>query len=141
MKKLLFMILVIVVTLSCGERQTKTATQGGESKDFVEILYFHGSKRCSNCRAVERLTKEIVESKFSEQIKSGDIVFKVIDISTNEGEKIAEKYEVAWASLYINKKNGDKIKLNNLTEFAFRNVGNPDIFRSEIEKKIAESLK
>ena len=144
MKKLLFILLAVIGLTSCGNNQNanaQTSTQATQ-KDAIEVLYFHGKQRCITCNAIEKLTKEVIDKDFAQQLKDGKIIFKVIDISTKEGEKIADKYEVTWSSLYINKwKNGKEAK-NNMTDFGFSYAkGSPDVFKAGIKKKIDELLK
>ena len=70
------------------------------------------------------------------------MVFKVIDISKKENEKIAEKYEVTWSSLFIVKyKNGQETH-ENMTKFAFGNARkSPDVFKAGVVKSVNEMLK
>ena len=105
-------------------------------------LYFHGKQRCATCMAIEKNAKEVIEAQFAEEIKNGTVVFKAIDISKPENEKIAEKYEVTCSSLFISKWIDGKETYENLTEYAFANARkNPDAFKSEINSKIRTALK
>ena len=62
--------------------------------------------------------------------------------STGEGEKIADKYEVTWSSLFICKWKNGKETHENLTEYAFANARTaPDTFKSGVIEKIKTSLK
>lgn len=74
----------------------------GKSKNYVEVLYFHGKQRCATCIAIEKYAREVVEKDFANEQKKGRVVFRVVDISTSKGEKIAKDYCVTWSSLYIN---------------------------------------
>lgn len=88
MKRTLFFLLAILTLAACGNNQnanTQAAAQI-EQEDAVEVLYFHGKQRCITCNAIERLTKEVIEQDFAQQLKDGKIIFKVIDISTKEDE-------------------------------------------------------
>lgn len=147
MKPILF-ILTLVALFSCGNSskansQTNTPTaKSGISKDYIEVLYFHGKQRCITCNTIEKLTKEVLDKDFVQQLKDGKIVFKIIDISKKENEKIAEKYEVTWSSLFVNKWKGGKETPNNMTEFAFSYAkSSPDVFKEGLIKKINELLK
>ena len=144
MKRTLFFLLAILTLAACGNNQnanTQAAAQI-EQEDAVEVLYFHGKQRCITCNAIERLTKEVIEQDFAQQLKDGKIIFKVIDISTKEGEKIANTYEVTWSSLYINKWQNGKESRNNMTDFGFSHAkGSPDVFKAGVTKKIEELLK
>lgn len=60
------------------------------AKDHVEVLYFHGKQRCATCIAIENNTLAVMKENLSEQVKKGEVVFKVIDISKKENEMIAK---------------------------------------------------
>lgn len=92
--------------------------------------------------AIEKNTKEVINTLFANELKKGTVVFKIVDISTPEGEKIADKYKVTWSSLFINKWKDGKESRNNLTEFGFGNAGrNPNGFKKGLAVKIRQSLK
>ncbi len=104
MKKLLLLLAIISSFVACGNAQKQTETAATKTtENTLEVLYFHGKQRCITCRAIEMLTKEVLDSDFAEAQKSGKLVFKIIDISQKENKAIAEKYEVAWSSLILNK--------------------------------------
>jgi hypothetical protein len=92
--------------------------------------------------AIEKLAREVVETQFASAVASGELVFKVVDISTKEGELIADRYEVTWSSIFINRVDGKREKVNNLTDFAFANArSNPDKFKQGVTDKINELIK
>ena len=92
--------------------------------------------------AIEKNAKEVVNTLFANELKNGTVVFKTVDITTPEGEKIADKYEVTWSSLFVNKWKDGKESRNNLTEFGFGNArNNSDGFKKGLADKIRKSLK
>ena len=92
--------------------------------------------------AIEKNTKEVINTLFANELKNGAIVFRSVDISTTEGEKIADRYEVTWSSLFVNKWKNGKETRNNLTEFGFGNArSNPDGFKKGLADKIRQSMK
>lgn len=135
---------VALLLVACGSRATSNANSEAvqNEKDRVEVLYFHGKQRCATCMAIEKNAKEVVNTLFANDLKNGTVVFKTVDISTPEGEKIADKYEVTWSSLFVNKWKDGKESRNNLTEFGFGNArNNPDGFKKGLADKIRKSLK
>lgn len=140
MKNLLMFFALIIGLLSCESGDNTVAAKSPE-KDRVEVIYFHGKQRCATCMAIEKNAKEVVNTLFTNELKNGTVVFKIVDISTPEGEKIADRYEVTWSSLYVNKwKDGKEIR-NNLTEFGFGNArNNPDGFKKGLADNIRQSL-
>lgn len=111
-------------------------------KDHVEVLYFHGKQRCLTCMAIEKNAREVVEKDFANEKKKGKVVFKVVDISTDEGAKIAKDYRVTWSSLYVNGWKSGKEKRNDMTQFAFKNARNNTVeFKKSVSGKIKELMK
>ncbi|MCE5225391.1 MAG: nitrophenyl compound nitroreductase subunit ArsF family protein [Porphyromonadaceae bacterium] len=136
----LFATIVSVTSFAKGGEPLPTITDS--KKDVVEVLYFHGKQRCITCKSIEKHTKDVLTAYFADQVKNGKIVFRVIDISEPANEKIAEKYEVTWSSLFINKWKGGKEKVNNMTEFGFSYAkSSPEVFKAGVKKKIEELLK
>lgn len=145
MAKIFLTLLATITLISCGSGQgtnKQGATTGSNARDRVEVLYFHGKQRCITCNAIESLTKEVLNNDFAKQLSDSTITFHVIDISTPEGEKIADQYEVTWSSLFINKFKDGKESRANLTEFGFSHAKNSsDLFKEGVKKQINESLK
>ena len=136
------MIFALMIGLmSCGGVED-TVTAKSPEKDRVEVIYFHGKQRCPTCMAIEKNAKELVNTLFASELKNGTVVFKTVDISTPDGEKIADRYEVTWSSLFVNKWKDGKESRNDLTEFGFGNArNNPEVFKKGLADKIRQSLK
>lgn len=135
------MVLLIAVFVGVTGR-VEAQSVAVRNKNYVEVLYFHGKQRCPTCRAVEALSKEVVATDFAAEVKRGRLLVRVIDISKSENEKMAERYEVSWSSLFIDAWKGGREIRNNMTEFAFSNARiAPDKFKQEFHNKIAELLK
>lgn len=142
MKKELLMIALCVGMVACGNDNAKNESKAEKQmkKDVVEVLYFHGKQRCATCMAIEKNTKELMESTFAEKLKNGELVFKSVDIT--QEETLADKYEVSWSSLIIvdYDKNG-KEEATNMTEFAFGNARtNPNNFKKGVAEQISTML-
>lgn len=134
MKRQLLFVLMSLFAMVAGA-QTKVA-------DRVEVMYFHGKQRCATCMAIEKYAREVVEKEFAEERKQGRVVFRVVDISTAEGERLAKSYRVSWSSLYVNGWKNGKEKRNDLTQFAFKNARkHPEAFKKGVREKIRGLLK
>lgn len=132
-RKLLFALMSLLAMTALA--QTRVG-------DHVEVMYFHGKQRCATCMAIEKYAREVVEKDFTNEKKKGKVVFKIVDISTDEGEKIAKKYRVTWSSLFVNGWKAGKEKRNDMTQFAFKNARkNSDEFKRGVSGKIKELMK
>lgn len=109
---------------------------------YVEVLYFHGKQRCVTCKAIESCTREVIDEQFNAQVKEGKVRFRAINISTPDGEKLADRYRVSRSSLFINGWNNGKESRNDLTLFAFRNArSHTELFKQEVKETIVQLLK
>ena len=135
MKNLLLIFIAVFSLTACsGNNSSKRNNNPTEitKTDKIEVLYFHGKKRCITCNAIESLSKEVMQ-----EINNPDITYKIIDFSTDQGEKIANQYEVAWSSLLINNK-GTVI---DLTKLGFSHAKNqPEVFKQKLKESINSIL-
>lgn len=147
MKKIIFLLFSCIMLVSCNANADNKVAESSpaseiSSKEYVEVLYFHGKQRCATCMAIERNTKDVLQKTFSDEMKKGKVIFKVIDISKKENEKIAEKYEVTWSSLFVVKYKNGKETSENMTQFAFANARkSPDEFKSGVINTVNKMLK
>ncbi len=144
--KMMFLAMTLVVTLGCGGRQNGKGASQVETKaaevDRVEVIYFHGKQRCTTCQSIEQGTREVMAENFGEDMKTGKVVFRVVDISEKEGEEVADRYEVTWSSLFVNRWKDGKEQRNNMTEFAFEKaVSDAEGFKEGVKTKIEELRK
>lgn len=135
------MAVLMLLPLAFCNAQTKKST-AKVAAPVVEVLYFHGPQRCKTCVALQKASKELVDAKFAREMKSGRVKFREIDLSTKEGEKLGDKYEIAWSSLVVVRKQGKKEKFVDLTDDGFRYaVNNKAKIQSILQQKITEFLK
>ena len=144
MKKSIIILMAAILstaTISAcsGNTTAETSTETINTKDatHVEIIYFHGKQRCKTCIAIEQETKALVEGELAQQVKDGKVKFRIVDISTEEGKKLAAKYKVTFSSLFVVTKGGAE----DLTRFAFANArSNPKEFRKELKNKVVKAI-
>ena len=141
MKNSIFLFITLFVFLiSCGKSE-KSVVANNENKNCVEILYFHGDMRCKNCYAMEKGVSELLADQFEDKVNDGKIVFKTIDITTPEGEQIADNYGVTWSSLYLNNWKDGKEERNDLTQMGMKTAAkDPAAFKEEVKKYINDYL-
>lgn len=113
-----------------------------KAQSEVEVLYFHGKQRCATCMAIEKNARNAVNTQLASELKNGKVVFKTIDISQKENQKLAEKYQVTWSSLFVVGHNGGKETAKNLTPFAFKQARkDPEGFKKGLVQIVKDLLK
>ena len=103
----------------------------------IEVYYFHFTKRCATCNAVESETKKALIKYYSEEMENGIIHFTSLNLDNKESKKIADDLRLSGQSLLVVK--GDKHV--NLTSQGFMQArSNPEKFHEIIKTKIDELL-
>ena len=132
------MMFSVAILTSCGaggtkQNEKKEAKIESKVTNGVVTLYsFHTNQRCITCKAIEKLTREVVA-----EMKSDKIKLEVLNISDNKNEAIAEKYEVTWTSLIAD--NGTR---NDLTKMGFSYAKNqPEVFKAKLKEELTKMLK
>jgi len=84
------------ISTSCGTNQSCPGA------DKVEVFLFHATQRCPTCIKIGQLAKATVEERFPDQLKSGKIDFREINIDLPENKALAEKFKATGSALYVN---------------------------------------
>ena len=75
MDKWILVLAICFGLAACGSNGAKKnvstkveQVQPQDTKDRVEVLYFHGKKRCATCMAIEEHAREAVEAQFASSL-------------------------------------------------------------------------
>ena len=143
LKTITLSILISFLIVSCHRQQKEKISEdvATASPTGIEVIYFFGKQRCNTCVAMEKFAKEAIDSVFAEKSKDGSIIFKSVDITTPEGERLADLFEVSSSSLYIVDNNPDKPARVDMTAFGFRNArNNRQVYKQGIIDQINKFL-
>jgi hypothetical protein len=134
-------VLTFGLMISACNGQTKSKEQSvADNTSKIEVIDFHSTHRCTTCNAIEANTKYTLDTYFSSELKAEKITFLVINVDDEKNEKMAEKFEAYSTALYLNViKNGKETKID-LTEFAFMNGNEKEVFSKELKAKIDTEL-
>lgn len=130
----------VLVKLDQQPIPTQTiATTLPSGAEKIEVFVFHATQRCISCINIGKYTKAVIEDKFSEEYKSGKIIFKEINIDLPENFKIVQEYSVGGSALYINViKNGKNNHEQDTT--VWRLVTNEPQLKNYFESKLKALL-
>lgn len=108
---------------------------------YVEVLYFHGKVRCQTCNDIEASASKVVRASFAKELKSRQVVYRVVDISQSKNKALARRYQVSWSSLILVRHHAGKEKVVNLTNYAFSHIADKQAFQKELERQMRMLLK
>ena len=137
LKSSLLTLVFVLSILSCNAQKTDNQkTQNVKSED-VQVYYFHNTKRCVTCNAVENETKVALAMFYEDKMNAGTMEFTSLNLEENDGKKMAQVLHVSGQTLLIVK--GDTHV--NLTNEGFMNARtNPTKFHEILKTKIDKLL-
>ena len=121
MKKYFVFLTIALLSINLGSCSNSKAN-GDEKKSSevssviaqtIQILYFHGDRRCPTCIKVGEVSQNLIITKYA---ANSVVVFKDVNIDKDENKAIAEKYQITGSSLIIDV-NGE---VTNITVDAFK---------------------
>jgi rhodanese-related sulfurtransferase len=130
-----------------GTDKSKCATDKSSSisatnaENHLEVYAFHGTRQCETCKNMKANTKATLDKYFSEEMKSGKIVFQIIDVDDPKNEKLAEKFQATGTALMVDNVVNGKDNIIDWSDFAFDKANDAQAFVPELKAKISTLLK
>lgn len=142
MKKNILVSLVVLFVLSI---LTASAYNSSKSKvtevaktTKVEVYYFHFTRRCITCQAVETESLKAIMALYPGQYKSGKITFKSVNLDESNNKSLAIKCKAEGQALLVISGN----KRFDLTDQGFMYArSNPDKLKQKIKATIDPLIK
>ncbi len=80
-----------------------TASEISISEDIekIEIYHFHGTNQCYSCITMGDMAEETLNTYFSDELKSGKIVFDHINGQLPENYNLVKRFGATGSSLWI----------------------------------------
>lgn len=142
MKKLISLSVLLLLAVSFFTVSSVAAggkTQSAVSQSAkVEVYYFHFTRRCVTCQAVETESQASIASLYPVEAKKGLITFKSVNLDEDNSAALAKKCNVEGQTLLVIS-GGKRI---DLTEQGFMYArSNPEKLKAELKKTIDSLLK
>ena len=133
MAKALFFFLAAGIVFSCNAQGSRDDdhTQVKQT-DQVLVYYFHMSRRCATCKAVENVSKQAVQEMSSDKVS-----FEAYNLEEPEGEKKAKQLNVSGQTLLV--AGGDK-KINITREGFLHARTKPEKLKEIVQEKVKSML-
>jgi len=111
------------------------------SEKEVIAYYFHSNFRCVTCRTMEQYSREAIEENFKDELSSGKLVFKTVNIDEKENKHFVNDYDLYTKSLVLSKVvDGKEAMHKNLTKI-WEYARNKDMFFTYVVDEIKDYLK
>lgn len=89
----------------------------GASPNSVVVYYFHTNYRCTNCYNMEQWTKELMETRFKDQVAAGKLSLKIFNTDEKASAHFLNDYKLYTKSVVLSLvKGGKEIRYENLAK-------------------------
>lgn len=124
--------------------ESKQAKKAPESKAINDsqkesklvVYYFHTNFRCHSCHYIEETTRKAIEETFVNEIKSGRMEFRMINVEEAGNEHFEKDYKLYTKSVILSDtKDGKETGWTNL-EKVWQLIGNDQGFKEYIVREV-----
>lgn len=140
MKRIVFfglMLSFLMSSMTFDAQNKKSQKVATTVSNKIEVYYFHYTRRCVTCNAVETVTKEAIAEMYPTQFKKGQIIFRSINLDEKKSEAIAKQCQAEGQQLLFMSK-GKRI---DLTDKGFMYAkSTPEKLKAEVKKTIEALL-
>ncbi len=128
----------VALSLFACNAQTKESQKTGIAlSEDVRIYYFHNTKRCATCIAVEDETRVALDMFYKDKVEDGEVAFISLNLEEDDGAELAQALNVSGQTLLVVKGETQV----NLTNEGFMNARtNPDKFHEILKTQIDKLL-
>lgn len=131
------MLSFLMSSMTFDAQNKKTQKVATTVSNKIEVYYFHYTRRCVTCNAVETVTKEAIAEMYPTQFKKGQIIFRSINLDEKKSEAIAKQCQAEGQQLLFMSK-GKRI---DLTDKGFMYAkSTPEKLKAEVKKTIEALL-
>jgi hypothetical protein len=111
-----------------------------DAQDGIVVYYFHGTRRCKTCRSIEAYAKEAVETKYRDQLESGQVKWKVVNIDEPKNEHFAEEFGLVSSSIVLVELVGGQVNRHQVLQEAWTLVRDKPRFIEYVQRSVGEYL-
>ena len=95
------LLLIFIIPKYFTGNVTASGSQISSDIEKVEVYHFHATRQCVTCKTVGAFSEETVNTYFSNELKSGKLVYAHVNVDLPENKALVDKYEAKGSSLLI----------------------------------------
>lgn len=107
LKSILILIVFLTLIFPAAGSVLSQTSQTGPNPDvikhqtIIKVYYFHTSYRCPSCIRIEKWSHQAVQMYFSEEIKSGKMIWEPISVDKPENKHFINEYQLYTKSVVL----------------------------------------
>jgi hypothetical protein len=108
--------------------------------DGLMVYYFHSNTRCPTCRSIESQSHETVLADFASQLKSGEVIWKILNYEESAVAPLAKQFEIQMPVVVLAKMKGGQIEDWKRLDQVWALVGDKSAFTKYVHDEIDKML-
>ena len=118
---------------------TPTVQSSPHTDDYVELVYFHRTRRCYSCQYAGDMTQSVIENYFSDELANGKLLFKMLDVQDSANAEMTNRYGAYGSSLFVNVVIAGEDHIQSITSIWYH-IGDDDKFISDVKTEVEKAL-
>ncbi len=159
LKKLLFAFVFIAIGFSLGKHhavKVSTATNSEQvevaqslptqkapvdfsQKQKLMVFYCHSTFRCETCNKIEKMAKQLIETKYAQQLKNGEMQWNEFNFQKNSD--LSSAFDVSSSCVIVALQGETGYSSYKRLEQVWQLLEKPDEFNQYIIENVEEFLK
>ena len=141
-KNLLLIFVLVSIGFAFGKysvsKPLAAASPAGQTAETVNVYYMHATFRCVTCNTIEKMTKQLLESKYKKEMQDGSILFSEVDFQKNE--QLAKQFDVISSCVVVARTKDGKITVFERLDKVWELLDKTDEFNAYISSAIDKVL-
>ena len=136
-----FMIIFTIYQASAIEQNEIEKAESQTPARHLVVTYFHTTFRCPTCHKIEELSAKAVKTHFEDELKSGKVVWQVINVDEPGNKHFVTDYSLYSKHLIVSEmKDSKEVRWKDLKD-VWTYVKNDQKFDNYVKTEIADWLK
>ncbi len=140
-KNLLLIFVLVSIGFAFGKysaARPQAVLPSGQKAETVNVYYMHATFRCVTCNTIEKMTKQLLESKYKKQMRDGSIIFAEVDFQKNE--PMARQFDVISSCIVVARTKDGKITVFERLDKVWELMSKPEDFNAYVSSAIDKLL-
>lgn len=135
-----FASVVAIALLAFGVPAVAEQAAASAKADGVIAFYFHGDVRCTTCRTIEAYAEEAVNEGFADQLASGSLEWRVVNVEKPENEHFVEDFQLVTRSVVLVEYRDGKVMRWRILDKVWQLVRSKERFVEYVQSEVGEFI-
>ncbi len=135
-----FASVVAIALLAFGVPAVAEQAAASAKADGVIAFYFHGDVRCTTCRTIEAYAEEAFNEGFADQLASGSLEWRVVNVEKPENEHFVEDFQLVTRSVVLVEYRDGKVMRWRILDKVWQLVRSKERFVEYVQSEVGEFI-